>query len=110
MKKQIMVLSLILSCSFLFTGCATAGKQPIEYAPLIQQTAQEGTILVLGEKPEWQPQFEAASIALDVIAKADAIDPQLVLNVVNTLPVKELKGKKATLALSSARLALAFVT
>lgn len=108
MKKQI--LTLIALGSLLFTaGCASTGKTPVDYAPAVKQAAQEGTILALSEHPEWREHFLTAADELNIIALAPTINFQTVIDIVNRLPVKELKSKDAKLAISGARIVLAFV-
>jgi hypothetical protein len=108
MKKVIAILS--ISCVLMFvTGCASVGKQPADYAPAVKQAALDGTILAIGEHPEWREHFLTAADELNVLANAPVINFQTVIDIANRLPVKELKSKDAKLAISGARIVLAFV-
>jgi hypothetical protein len=109
MKKLINVISLVCIIS-LFAGCASTGsRQPIDYAPAVKQAAKEGTNLVVAEHPDWRQHFLDASDELNIIANAPNINFQTVIDIVNRLPVKELKSKDAKLAISGARIVLSFV-
>jgi hypothetical protein len=82
---------------------------PANYGPKLKQVTFEGTQLVIAEHPEWREHFLTAADELNVVANSPTIDLNTVLEIVNRLPVKELKSRDARLAISGARLLLVFV-
>jgi hypothetical protein len=107
MKKLFpLMLAAVLSIS-LFTGCATTPGGDRDYTPAVKQAAYLGTFFVLREHPEWREKFEAAANQLEAIAAAERLDFSLVLAIVGTLPVTELKSDDAKIIITSAQLLLA---
>lgn len=71
----------------------------------VNAAANTGTALALAEHPEWRPKFETALAALDALVTANSQDPTAFRNVLNSLPIKELKRPEAVIAINLASIA-----
>jgi hypothetical protein len=107
MKKLALSLALIAVVLSAAIGCATVPGGKRDYTPAVRQAAFLGTLFALREHPEWKPHFETAANQLETIAAAEKLDFALVLAIVGTLPVKELKSDDARIVITSAQLLLA---
>lgn len=105
--KHILTLLLVIGC-LLSTGCmSTSGNRVDDVAPALEVAAYTGTIIAVQERPEWRPHFELAHQELAALETSEALDLNKVLAIVNRLPIKELKSREATIAITSGRLLLA---
>lgn len=108
MKKRLLTaLFAAALIPMLFIGCATMPSGQRDYTPAVRQAAFLGTHFALREHPEWRDEFETAANQLEVIAAAERLDFGLVIAIVGTLPVKELKSDDARIIITSAQLLLA---
>lgn len=109
--KKLITIGMSCLALLLTNGCAFRSgitSDPTNYGPKLKQVAFEGTQLVLSEHPEWREHFLTAADDLNVLANNPTIDLNSVLDIINRLPVKELKSRDARLAISGARLLLVF--
>lgn len=93
---------------FVLAACQSTPDRPTvdRVVPAVKAAAMTGTVLVLREHPEWRPHFELAAQELAVLTTAEQIDFATVLNIVLRLPVKELQGDDAKLAIAGATILL----
>lgn len=108
MKTLLLTLTLIISIPVLFTGCATSG-QPVtvkDFTPAIKTAAMIGTAVSLNEHPEWRPAFNEALADLQIIEGSATIDFNTLFEIVNRLPVKQLKSSNAQLAIAGGTILL----
>lgn len=106
MKKYITLL--IASVALLLgQGCASIGNSngTQELAFWANAAANIGTQEALAEHPELRPKFETALASLNALVDAGSTDPLAFRNVLNTLPVKELKTREARIAINLASIA-----
>lgn len=106
MKK--LILTILIGSSLLFSsGCASfKGQDPKqELAFWANVAATVGTQEALVAHPEYKPAFEQALAALDALVTANSVDIVAFRNVLNSLPVKELKSKEARIAINIATIA-----
>lgn len=97
----------------MLVGCASFTRtpgDPANYAPAVRQASEEGTKLAVGEHPEWAPAFLAAADELDVLSRQAVIDFNTVFQIVDKLPVKELKSRDAQLWIAGGKITLALVS
>lgn len=89
------------------TGCAglQGGNAAGELAFWANTAANIGTQEAVLEHPELRPKFEAALASLNALVDAGSTDPGAFRNVLNSLPVKELKGREARIAINLASIA-----
>jgi hypothetical protein len=107
MKKYITLL--IASVALLLgQGCASlngggdASKEIVFWA---NTAALLGTQEAIAKNPELRPKFELALASLNALVDAGSTDPLAFRNVLNTLPVKELKSREARIAINLASIA-----
>jgi hypothetical protein len=74
--------------------------------PFVRAAAFGGTVYALGEQPGWADKFALASSDLKDIEKAPEIDFNLLINVVERLPVPALRSEEAKLSITGARILL----
>lgn len=99
------LLSTLFAASLL-SGCATAPDGTTDYAPAIRTAVAIGTSIAVQEHPEWRPQFETVMHKLRTVEEQEQIDFGIVLQLVQTLPVKELRSDSARIAFTSASILL----
>jgi len=103
--KTLIALTLSLS---LFTGCALFDKSATQEEKLNQvqllctSAADIGTEVALQEHPEWKPQFELAYTQLDQLVETKTITGAQLRTIISSLPIKELKGNNAKIAIDAA--------
>lgn len=103
-------LNSLLACSILATapGCAvfskssTQAQKASEVQHLCFAAASIGTSEALRQKPDWKAQFVAAYQDLDQLVVQKTVTGELLRNVINSLPVKELKSDTARIAIEGA--------
>lgn len=102
------LLALTAAIAFSATGCASL-QQPdkvARFAAVAKVAAYDTTALCLLEKPDWRSGFELARADLATLEAANVVDFATLLEIVQRLPVKELKSPEARIAFSSAQLLL----
>lgn len=105
MKKLLPLITLLLVT---LTGCvSTSGNRVEDIAPALEVAAYTGTIIAVQEHPEWRPHFVLAHQELAALEFSEGLNLNKVLDIVNRLPIKELKSKEATIVITSGRLLLA---
>jgi len=108
MKK--LLLAVLLACSPIATGCALFSKEaPIEQKArdiqnLAYAAASLGTQSALLQNASWRPQFVSAYESMDTLVKSKIVTGALLRQVLDSLPVKELKSQQARLVIESATL------
>jgi hypothetical protein len=100
---QVLVLGLALLGA---TGCATFKQDAASNAQRIKVAAYLGTYEALHARAEWRPQFQLVAANLRTIEDADVIDFTTVLAVLQTLPIKELKGERTVVYVTAAAMLL----
>jgi hypothetical protein len=97
----------ILMClSFAGTGCASMSQtqsQRLSTAATI--AAYVGTTEVLRRHPEYRTGFELAAGELKALEEGN-VDALKLMQIVNRLPVKELKGDRASMIITTATILL----
>lgn len=95
----------------IFTGCKTGGTgADIErIARVTKEAATIGTEQLLVRHPEWQAQFQIAHDDLVTLENSDTVSLARVLEIINRLPIKELSGRDAKLAVQGARLLISAI-
>lgn len=113
--KNIKSLSLLAGlCLFLapcFSGCAvfsrsaTAEQKAAEIQSLAHDAASIGTLVTLQSQPQYRPAFQAAHLELERQLDGNAIiDLESIRAVLATLPIRELKGERAVVAVTATRI------
>lgn len=107
MKKSLSIAIIgILCVAFVIwlTGCAsTGGLNPVVLQiadTSVEVIVKDVTHLTLQKKPEWRKDFETAYADVSVLAAQDKVDIATLAEIVNRLPVKEIKGTNAQLIIS----------
>lgn len=100
--------ALLIAATLSFTvGCANLGDG--KTAPQLQSAAlvaaYVGTAETLRAHPEYRTGFELAASELRVLEEGN-IDAIKLMNIVNRLPVKELKSDRATIIITAATILL----
>lgn len=87
-------------------GCATTSRTPEQKAEQIQllsyTAASIGTAIAIQENPDLKPKFDLAYSTLNTLVETKVITGLLLRDIVNTLPVKELKSPNARIAIDGA--------
>lgn len=101
-------LFLVVSMIGIGAGCAitsptaTTEQKAAEVKTLAYTAASIGTAIALEEKPATRVPFELAYAKLDQLITEKAITGLLLRDILNALPVKELKSPKARIAIDGA--------
>lgn len=95
MKYQIAVLSLTVA---LLTGCAMFERNPQAPLRIASHAAYDVSSVLLASHPEWRPQFQRAKDELSLLAKQVQFDALTVIEILQRIPVKELKTPTARIA------------
>ncbi len=94
--------SLILAATLL-VSCATTPEGKItQIHDLSYAAASLGTQVALRQNPTWKPQFELAFNNLNILIATGAVTGSLLRDILEGLPVKELKSENAKLAIETA--------
>lgn len=96
--------------SLFILGCASLTTNDItRIATASQEAAKIGTQEVLLKHPEWRPQFQLAQIQMQNLATSPSIGVKDILDIVQQLPVKELKSNYARLSFEGATLLISAI-
>jgi len=109
MKKLIMVVAV---AAFALAGCVTGpnGNQvpdTARIAAVSREAASLGTFEALKANPGWKAQFELARVELLTLVAGDTITAAQLVDVLGRLPVKQLQGDTARIAISAAKILIA---
>lgn len=74
-----------------------------------KQAAEDATINLLAQHPEWLPYFKTAQSDLNILANSPNPSFNDLLKIVQQLPVKQLKGQNAQLAFEAGTFVLSTV-
>lgn len=86
-------------------GCKSLPQdQTARIAGLAKVASYVGTAEALRSHPEWLPGFQVARDELTVLEAAEVIDYVTLIAIIQRLPVRELKGDRAILLITSATL------
>lgn len=103
--KQLALLTIAL-CA-LFTGCASMSPQTKSRVNTSATlAAYVGTVETLRKHPEYRAGFELAAQQLRAM-ETGPVDTIVLLEIVNRLPVKELKSDRAQMIITAATIVLA---
>lgn len=117
MKKIRYCLALLVASALV--GCGTfqqvkdmpPEQKAAEVQSLATDAASIGTTVTLQVYPQYKPAFDAAYIELDRQVNGTAvIDIESIRQVLATLPIKELKGNEAALAVQGTRIVFRRIT
>lgn len=109
MKKLIAVVAV---AAFALAGCVTGpnGNQvpdTARIAAVSREAAALGTYEALKANPGWKAQFELARVELLDVVAGDTITAAQLVSVLGRLPVKQLQGDTARIAISAAKILIA---
>ncbi len=91
---------IILSAALLLTSCATTKDEKIDRIQKLSYIASYvGTKAALLQNPEYRPAFELAYLNLNILVETKKIDDSTLRDILSKLPVKELKGDEAKIAI-----------
>ena len=102
------ILALLLALSLTFTGCAffradsTVAQKAADVQKLSYAAALVGTQEALRQNPEWRPRFEATFNVLNQIVENKRVDGLTLRNLLESLPIKELKSDEERIAITTA--------
>jgi hypothetical protein len=74
-----------------------------------KQAAQDATVNLLTQHPEWLPDFQTAQSDLNILANSPSPSLNDLLAIVQRLPVKQLKGQTAQFSFEGATLILSAI-
>lgn len=95
---------------FATVGCSTLSSSDVtRISTVSQQAASIGTREVLLSHPDWKPKFQLAADQLNALAIAPSISVASILQIVQQLPVKELKSQEARLSFEGATLLISAI-
>lgn len=110
MKQTMMAIGVAAALITGAGGCATTNMTEGDVALVaqdVQDVAREGTIVALSEKPEWRANITLVRDQLNAVsAQGDVVTFNDVLNIIQQLPIAELKSTEARLAITSTRIIL----
>lgn len=111
--KTIIGLAVSATLAILLIGCKTVGGQSTpdvdRIARVTKEAATIGTQELLKRHPEWRAQFRIARGELVALEASDTVSLDSVLEIINRLPIKELKSDDARLAVQGARLMISAI-
>lgn len=85
------------------TACTTTQlTNAAKWAPVAQIAAKDGTYLALRQNPSLRPGFEQAVVNLRTLEASPQVDFAQLMQIVQSFPIKELKGDTAALIISDA--------
>jgi hypothetical protein len=102
-----LALSTLTLALLLFTGCASTeggGGSQAAIIGFIEDAAMIGTAEALIEKPAWKPRFEQAHTELTAAIANARFDGATFRQILNQLPIKELKSREARIGITFAEL------
>jgi hypothetical protein len=106
MKTKILSIVLTLAAIIGLTGCASTKPQTrARLVTVAQLAAFDGTKLTLIHHPEYRAGFELAAQELRTMEEGN-IDALLLVEIINRLPVKELRGQTGALIVENASIIL----
>lgn len=97
-----------LLCAVALCGCAITNQQATteqkaaEIQAFAYTAASIGTAIAIQENPANEPKFVAAYVALNNVVEQKAVTGLVLREIINTLPVKELKSPNARIAIDGA--------
>jgi hypothetical protein len=98
---SLMVLVLFTNCA-IFSKTSTIDQKAAEIRNLSYAAASIGTQVALKQNPNWKTQFDIAYTSLDTLVNSKRITGSLLRDIIAGLPVKELKGDTAKIAIEGA--------
>ena len=117
MKKLIAVIGCVALVAF--TGCTTTTKldpfgEPVvvktvdipKVAAITREVTTIGIGLALANNPDLMPKLQVAVAELNALAVADTITPDLIIAILNQIPVKQFRSPEGVIAFNSARVIL----
>ena len=117
MKKLITVIGCVALIAF--TGCVSTTKldpfgEPVtvkeidipKVAAITKEVTTIGVQLAVANNPELLPKLVIAVQELNTLATADAITPDLIIAILNQIPVKQFRSPEGVIAFNSARVIL----
>ena len=105
--KKVQALFALIGMLTLAAGCSTlSGSQKARIHTGVTVAAYVGTVETLRAHPEYRLGFEAAALELKALEDGQ-IDTIKLLEIVNRLPVKELKSDRAQMIITAATIVLA---
>jgi len=113
-------LYLVLAASLLLSGCVTSTKtDPFgdtvavktvdipRLAAVTRQVTAIGITLALQNNPELMPKLSIALQELTTLAESNTITPELIIAILNQIPVKQFRSPEGVIAFNSAKVILA---
>jgi hypothetical protein len=92
-------------------GCKTVDGESVPDIERIAATAREAATFGVQEallaRPDWADEFTLAHRELTSLAAGDTITAAQLLDILNRLPVKELKSEEARITIAGARILIA---
>ena len=103
---SVIIATTIAASSILFfAGCASITST--ESLPIkLKSVAYIGTWEALRAHPEWKPSFESATHDLKIIETSETLDLVTVVAILQSLPIKELRGERTVVYITAATLLL----
>ena len=106
MKNLIHIALVTLLISF--AGCQTTGDRTTEdrIESSVRAAATIGTYEILLERPDWEPYFEEAMHELAALTAHGTVDFWRVYEIVQRLPVEELRSERAIVYITATNMVL----
>ena len=92
----------VLAAVAVLCGCAGINKNPFTAERIADHAAYDVALVVLEKHPEWRPQFQKAHDDLFALENTPTFDTLAVIEIIQRLPAKELKGTTAQIIIDGA--------
>lgn len=106
--KKLIIITMLAIVPLTFSGCAflrpdsTTVQKQFEVQRLSHLAALAGTQAALLQNKEYRPAFEAALASLNIAVESGTINGITLRQILDSLPVKELKSDEARIAIVTA--------